>query len=50
MKSLVLPQFETIDALHWGCQQNAWIQNVNVGGWDCKQTMKGHFKDLEKTF
>lgn len=48
MNSLVLPQFETIDAMHWGCQQNTRIQNANVGGWACSQTMKDHFQGLEK--
>lgn len=50
MNSLVLPQFETIDAVHWGCQQNIWIQNANVGGWACSQTMKDHFQGLVETF
>lgn len=50
MNSLVLPRFETTDAVHWGCQQNIWIQNANVGGWACSQTRKDHFQGLVKTF
>lgn len=50
MNFLVLPQFEAIEALYWGCQQIRWIQNAIVGGWTSSQTMKDHFQGLEKTF